>query len=137
MALLNYVFEIEDLRNETCESVHGTRLKFYRDSSLDTEAVISHVSISQTGMEAQRLMEFINTDEGIQARADGKVYPQKKSLSNHLRASAKMFPSSYRNNSAARTCRLVWSTRLEVLFTSKEGCETKPSLGSFSMTLYG
>ena len=38
--LSNYAFEVENLRNGTCEIVHGTRIKFYHDSSLDTEAVI-------------------------------------------------------------------------------------------------
>lgn len=71
-ALSNYVFEVEDLRNGQCESIHGSRLKFYRDSSLNTEAIMSHVLQSETGMEVQRLMELIDSNDGMQVRVRWK-----------------------------------------------------------------
>ena len=34
-----YIFDVEDLRNGHVESVHGARLKFYADQSLNTAAI--------------------------------------------------------------------------------------------------
>lgn len=32
----NYVFEVKDIRNGSCEDVHGICLKYYRDECWDT-----------------------------------------------------------------------------------------------------
>lgn len=48
--LSNYVFQVEDLRKGMLEEAYGTRLKFYRDASLDTEAIMSPVLASETGI---------------------------------------------------------------------------------------
>ena len=67
-----YVFDVEDLRNGNVESVHGTRLKFYADSSLDTDAILSHAVSSETGMAVQRLMELIDDTDGLKVRVRWK-----------------------------------------------------------------
>lgn len=63
-AISEYVFQIEDLRNRQLEDVHGTRLKYFRDSALDTEANMDHAIASETGMSVQRLMRLVDTEEG-------------------------------------------------------------------------
>ena len=59
------------------EAVHGTRLKFYRDSSLNTTTIMSHVLSSETGMPVARLMRLVDTEEGL------KVLVRWKGLSNN------------------------------------------------------
>lgn len=48
--LSDHIYQAEDLRNEIIEDVNTGRLKFYRDSSLDTSAIFSHVISSETGI---------------------------------------------------------------------------------------
>ena len=40
------------------------RLKFYRDSALDSEAVMTHVLSSETGMPVSRLLDITEGDKG-------------------------------------------------------------------------
>lgn len=63
-AMNDYVFQVEYLRNDIVEEVHGTRLKFYSDSSLDEKAVLSHVLSSETGMPVSRLLRLQEDDNG-------------------------------------------------------------------------
>lgn len=74
-AVSDYVFQVEDLRNGQLQEVHGTRLKFYRDSSLNTEAVMSHVVASETGMPVQRLMRLVDTDDGLMVQVRWRGLP--------------------------------------------------------------
>lgn len=67
-ALSDYVFKVEDLRNGETEDVHGTRLKYYADNSLDTRVILSHVLASETGMPVSRLMKLVDDS--------GKLYIQ-------------------------------------------------------------
>lgn len=53
----DYVYQVEDLRNGTVENIYGNRLKFYRDASVETEAIMSHVLSSETGMPVTKLLE--------------------------------------------------------------------------------
>lgn len=55
------------------EEGHGTRLKFYHDLSLDTEANMSHIFTPETGMPVQRLMRLFENEGGLffQARWQG------------------------------------------------------------------
>ena len=39
-ALSDYAYQVEDLRTGLVEDVHGSRLKFYHDSTLDTDAIM-------------------------------------------------------------------------------------------------
>ena len=64
-ALNDYVFQVEDLRNGTTKDIHGTRLKFYSDRSLDTRATMSHVLSSETGMPVARLMRLVDSPDGL------------------------------------------------------------------------
>lgn len=60
--LHDYAFQVEDLRNGQLETIHGTRLKFYSDQSLDTTAILSHVLASETGMPVSRLLRLVEED---------------------------------------------------------------------------
>ena len=61
----DYVYTVEDLRNGLGYDIHGTRLKFYRDRSLDTRVVMSHVLSSETRMPVARLMRLIDIADGL------------------------------------------------------------------------
>lgn len=62
--LNDYVFCVEDMRNDTMEDVHGTRLKYFSDSSLDAKVILLHVISSETGMPASRLLRLQEDDDG-------------------------------------------------------------------------
>lgn len=64
-ALSSYVYTIKDLRNANIEDVHGTRLKFYIDKSLDEKVTLSHVLLSETGMMVSKLLRLVNRDESL------------------------------------------------------------------------
>ena len=64
-ALNDYVFQVEDLRNGRLEDVHGRRLKFYRDGSLNQKVILSHVLSSETGMPVARLLRLKDTEDGL------------------------------------------------------------------------
>lgn len=63
--LNDYSFQVEDLRNGELQEVHGTRLKFYTDESLDADAILSHVLASETGMPVSRLLRLIEQDNQL------------------------------------------------------------------------
>jgi len=64
-ALSDYVFQVEDLRNEQTEEAHRSRLKFYRDSELDAKVIIPHVLSSEKGMPVARLMKLTEEPDGL------------------------------------------------------------------------
>lgn len=74
-SLNDYVYQVEDLRNGIIEDVHGSLLKFYHDPSLDTERIMSHVLSSETGMQVQRLMRLVETDDGLMVLVRWKGLP--------------------------------------------------------------
>lgn len=74
-ALSDYVFQVEDLRTGDYEDIHGSRLKFYHDASLDTNAIMSHVLSSETGMVVQRLLELVESPDGLKVRIRWKGLP--------------------------------------------------------------
>ena len=74
-ALNDYVFQVEDLRNGGLEDVHGTRLKFYRDGSLNQEVILSHVLSSETGMPVARLLRLEDTEDGLHVVVRWKGLP--------------------------------------------------------------
>lgn len=61
----DYSFQVEDLRNGELQVVHGTRLKFYADDSLDADAILSHVLASETGMLVSRLLRLVEQDDQL------------------------------------------------------------------------
>jgi len=64
-AVSDYVYQVEDLRNGSLEEAHASRLRFYSDSALNTEAIMSHVLTSETGMPVQRLLRLENGPDGL------------------------------------------------------------------------
>lgn len=64
-ALNDFGFKVQDLRNGSVDNTHGSRLKYFFDSSLDTETIISHVLSSETGMRVARLMRLVITEDGL------------------------------------------------------------------------
>lgn len=56
------ISQVEDLSNGNIVSEHAARLKFYSDSSPNSEAVMSHVFSSETGMPVARLMKLVECD---------------------------------------------------------------------------
>lgn len=64
--LNDYSLQVEDLRNENIDTVHGSSLKFYRDKDLDTDVIICHVISSVTGIIAVSLLSLFDGTEGLQ-----------------------------------------------------------------------
>lgn len=46
-ALTDYVFRVEGLLKDTANNIHGTRLKFYSDLTLDARVILSHELIGK------------------------------------------------------------------------------------------
>lgn len=61
--LSEYVLQVQDLRTGSSEVVHGTRLKFYSDEFLDSEAIMPQVL---SGMPVARLMRIVEGPKGNQ-----------------------------------------------------------------------
>ena len=70
-----FVCQVEDLRNGALEDIHATRLKFYRDSSLNTEAIMTHVLSSESGMAVSRLMRLAESDDALHVVVRWKGLP--------------------------------------------------------------
>lgn len=95
-ALSNYVFQAEDLRNAQVQDVHGTRLKFYHDPSLDKEDIMSHLIASETGMSVQRLMELVETEDAIQVQVRWHGLPESEDTLEPVARVAKDVPQLFR-----------------------------------------
>lgn len=69
----DHVFDVEDLRNGEIDLVHGSRLKFYNNPSLDEEVIMLHVLSSETGTPVARPMKLVkvNDDLMVQVRWNG------------------------------------------------------------------
>ena len=74
-AVSDYVYQVEDLRNGALGEVHASRLRFYSDSHLDTEAIMPHVLASETGMPVQRLMRLVQGPKGIEVVVRWRGFP--------------------------------------------------------------
>ena len=77
-ALSDFVYQVEDLRNGQLDDVHDSRLKLYRDSEIDKDAIMSHVIHSETGMVVSRLLGLEETPDGIYVRIRWKGLGTKK-----------------------------------------------------------
>ena len=75
-ALSDYVFQVEDIRTGDFDDIHGSRLKYYHDPSLDAEAILPHVISSETGMVVQRLLGLVEADDGLKVRIRWKGLPE-------------------------------------------------------------
>lgn len=63
-AIKDYSYLVDDLRTGESGVLHTSRLKFYHDLTMDTEAVMFHVVQSDTGMIMQRLMRVEGHPDG-------------------------------------------------------------------------
>jgi transposase InsO family protein len=84
-AINDYVYQVEDLRNGVLEEVHATRLKFYRDASLDSVAILPHVLSSETGMPVARLMRLYEDEDGLKVVVRWKGLSHSEDTSEPLR----------------------------------------------------
>lgn len=64
-ALSDYVYLVEYLRNCCTSEIHACRFRFYTDSDLNTEAIMTHVLSSETGMVVSRLMKLVETSDDL------------------------------------------------------------------------
>lgn len=55
----DYVFDIEDIRTGDIYLLHGSRLKYYHDASIEEKSIMSHVHCSETRMTVARLMNLV------------------------------------------------------------------------------
>lgn len=81
-AITHYVYQVEDLREGTLEEAHDSRLLFYSDPLLDTEAIILHVISSETGMHVQRLIALPRDLKGSLSSSAGVDFPHPRILWN-------------------------------------------------------
>ena len=57
--LTQKLFEVEDLRNGSVETIHATRIRFYHDSSLNvSEELIAHIAHNEQGYEVEDIKEI-------------------------------------------------------------------------------
>ena len=82
--LSDYLFQVEDLRNGMLRDIHGSRLKFYRDASQDTEVIMSHVLSSETGMPVAHLLCLIESHDGLKVFVLWKGLPDSQDSSEPL-----------------------------------------------------
>ena len=75
MPFSDYVYTVEHLRNGLTDDTHGTCLKFYRNRSLETRLVMSHVLSYESGMPVARLMRLIDTADGFKVLIGWKGLP--------------------------------------------------------------
>ena len=71
-AMNDHVYQVEDLRNGELTEVHVSRLKLFRDSVIDEEAIMSHVLQSETGMVVTGLLSIEETENGYHVRVRWK-----------------------------------------------------------------
>lgn len=65
MSRNDHVYQGEDLCNGSLNVLHGSRLKFYHDRSLEERSVISDVVSLETSMPVARLMALIDDPNGL------------------------------------------------------------------------
>lgn len=93
----NYVFQVEDLRNGNLDEIHGSRLKIYHNASLNTDAIISHVISSETGMVVQQLLGLIDSSEGIKVQILWKGLPESEDADEPLQNVYEDVPALMKN----------------------------------------
>lgn len=72
----DYIYQVKDPRNGLLDDVRDSRWKFYHDSSLETEAIMSDVVASEAGMPVQRLMCLVDSDDGVMVQVCLKGLPE-------------------------------------------------------------
>ena len=95
-AINDYVYQVEDLRNGELQDVHITRLKFYHDKYLNTEAIMSHVVTSETGMVVQRLMRLVEDDGKLKVLVRWRGLPESEDTLEPLRQVYDDVPTLFR-----------------------------------------
>lgn len=71
----HHVYQVDNLRNGHLEDIHRYLLKFYSDSLLDDEFIMSHVLASETGMVVARLMGLTDSTNGLLVHVRWKGLP--------------------------------------------------------------
>lgn len=64
-AVSDYVFTVEYFFNGSVSDFHSSRLKFYREQSLDGKVTMSHFLTSETVMLVSMFLRLENTSDGF------------------------------------------------------------------------
>lgn len=75
-ALKMSLLQVEDLRNGALKHKHGSILKYYRDSHLYQEEIMSYVIAPETGMAVQPLKRLTETIEDLMVTVRWKGLPE-------------------------------------------------------------
>lgn len=70
-----WIYEVEDLRNNLKECIHASRLRLYSDANLNQEAIMPHILYSETGMPVSRLMKLEKIGNKIMVHVRWKGLP--------------------------------------------------------------
>lgn len=71
---------VEDLRIQTEEDIHSSRLKRYDYRSLNECPLLSHVLLSNVSMFVRRLIKFVDAQDGLNVLVRWKGLPTSKEL---------------------------------------------------------
>lgn len=122
-----YFYQVEDLRNGVVQDTHASRMKFYRDASLDAEAIMSHVVSSETGMEVQRLLGLVDTGDGLMVQVRWKGLPDSEDTKEPLRKVHEDVLELLVKLLRRKIPPTIWCLRPAVSFTSRRGeCNEMP-----------
>lgn len=77
-ATSDYVYQVEDIRNGQLEHVPISHLRFFHDSALKIQAIMSHVLSSETGMPVSRLLALVDDPDGLHVGVHRKGLPHSK-----------------------------------------------------------
>lgn len=94
-AVNNYLYQVESLRNGALEEVHISRLKFYCENSVDKEAVMSHVLLSETRTVVQRLMPLEGAEDGLIVEVRWHGLPESEDTLEPIEQTYKNVPQLY------------------------------------------
>lgn len=72
------------------DGIHALQLKFYHGASLDEDAILPHILESKTGMEVQRLMGLVDTDNGLMVQVRWQGLPESEDTLETIEKFAKM-----------------------------------------------
>lgn len=75
-AVSNCIYKVQDLCNGMHEDMNVSRLKFYRDSDLESDAIMSLVLTSETGMVVSRLVGLEESPNSLCIRVPLRGLPE-------------------------------------------------------------
>lgn len=103
----DYVRTVKDMRNDDIDDILLSRLKFYHDYSFDSEAILSRVISSETGMVVQRLMALDDCKGGLKAHVPWKGPSPSEDTEGPVDNIYQDAPDLFKNYSSVRTHRLT------------------------------